>query len=367
MPPRGINGLVESAGKEVLGVTHWFEPTPSPEPYAVTVRFTCRRCGVEGPLQPGDRITHDETVDCVVPGSGPVAVTARIHDINPGEWEVTAQVLEPRRHGHRRGPLEIASPAVVSSSAAHLWQRWAPPVSTARPARTCPMPLVRVPGVLPGIWAVFVALGMAVALLTQSVVIGRLHVAVGPALTTSLLAIAAGVIGAKVWFVLLHRGDRLEGWCIQGFITAAAVAAVILLSALHMPLGAFLDATAPGLMFGLAVGRVGCFLGGCCGGPPTSSRWALWSSDQRVGARRVPTQLLESLFAMSVGLVVLVAVLTHGPAQGAFFVAAVAAYTLGRQGLLRLRLEPRRTAIGQPAVAILAALALAASIAWVAR
>jgi phosphatidylglycerol:prolipoprotein diacylglycerol transferase len=134
-----------------------------------------------------------------------------------------------------------------------------------------------------------------------------------------------------------------------------------------VPVGAFLDAIAPGLMLGLAVGRVGCFFAGCCGGPPTASRWGVWSSDQRVGARRIPTQLLESLLALSLGLGVLVAILVYGPKGGAFFVAALAAYTLVRQGILRLRAEPRRTKLGGPVTAIIAALVLIAAVVLLVR
>src|SRR5438046_9251951 len=129
----------------------------------------------------------------------------------------------------------------------------------------------------------------------------------------------------------------MGGGGIQGLITGGTLAAAILLVVLDVPAGVFLDVTAPGLLFAMAVGRVGCFFAGCCGGPPTASRWGVWSSNQRVGARRIPTQLLESALALSLGLLALGAVLGHGPAGGAFFAAALAAYTLGRQGLLRLR------------------------------
>ena len=140
-----------------------------------------------------------------------------------------------------------------------------------------------------------------------------------------------------------------------------------MLAALHIPIGVFLDATAPGLLVAMAIGRMGCFFAGCCGGPPTASRWGVWSSDQRVGARRIPSQLLETALALSLGLGALVAVLSHGPAGGAFFVAGLAAYTLVRQGLLRLRAEPRKTRLGGLATAALAALVLITAIVWLAR
>jgi phosphatidylglycerol---prolipoprotein diacylglyceryl transferase len=117
----------------------------------------------------------------------------------------------------------------------------------------------------------------------------------------------------------------------------------------------------------MAVGRVGCFFAGCCGGPPTASRWGVWSSDQRVWARRIPTQLLESVLALSLGLLVLVAVLGKAPTGGTFFAAALAAYILGRQGILRLRAAPRKTRLGGLVTAVLAALVLVAAVVLIAR
>ncbi len=82
--------------QEILAVTYWFDPAPQLEPNAVTVRFSGRRVDVKGRLQAGDRFTQDETIEAVVPGSGPISLTARVRGINAGEWAVTA---------HRRDPL----------------------------------------------------------------------------------------------------------------------------------------------------------------------------------------------------------------------------------------------------------------------
>src|SRR5260221_1134751 len=358
---------LERAAQEILAVTYWFEPAPQPEPYAVTIRFTGRRADVKGKLQRRDRFVHDETIAEAVPGSGPISITARVRDINPGEWEVTATALGSTLPA--RGRQEVASvlPAAgPQGPAIWLWRKWAASVEAAHHAKTCPAPFARVPGALPLIWGAMVTLGMAVALAVQALVIAHDHLAVGPVWTWTLIAIAVGIAGAKVWYIVKHRrAHRFEGWCIQGFITGASLAAAVLFTVFHAPPGIVLDATAPGLMLGLAVGRVACFLAGCCGGPPTAARWGVWSSDQRVGARRVPTQLLESAFSLSLGLALLVAVLGRGPAGGAYFVAALAAYTLMREGLLRLRAEPLRTA--GPMSAVVSALVLIAAIVVIVR
>jgi len=365
----GFTALLESAAQQILAVTYWFDPAPHVGPYPVTVRFSGRRIDVKGRLSPGDRFVQDETIEEVVPGSGPISLTTRVRGINPGEWLVTARMLGSAHPAH--GPREQGNASPMAgplSPIARFWRRWAPSAESAEHVRTCPTPLARVPGIFPGIWGAMVTLGMAVALALQFLVISAEHLALGPVWMVSLVAIVAGIAGAKGWFIVLYRREhRIEGWCIQGFITGAILAAAILLVALDVPAGVLLDVTAPGLLVAMAVGRVGCFFAGCCGGPPTASRWGVWSSDQRVGARRIPTQLLESVLALSLGLGVLVAVLVHGLAGGAFFVAGLAAYTLGRQGLLRLRAEPRKTRLGGLATSALASLVLIAAIVLLAR
>ena len=71
----------------------WVDPAPHPGPYPITVRFSGRRIDVKGRLLPGDRFVQDETIEEVIPGSGPISLTARVHGINPGEWAVTAHML----------------------------------------------------------------------------------------------------------------------------------------------------------------------------------------------------------------------------------------------------------------------------------
>src|SRR5438105_234745 len=364
----GFTALLESATQQILAVTYWFDPAPHAGPNPVTVRFSGRRVDVKGRLSPGDRFVQDETIEGVVPGSGPISLTARIRGINAGSWAVTARMLGSAHP--IRGPKqqENTTSAGPLGPTARFWRRWAPSAGSVEPVSTCLTPFAHVPGIFPGIWGAMVTLGIAVALALQSLVIAEAHLVVGPWWVVSLVAIVVGIVGAKVWFIVLHRrAHRMEGWCIQGFIAGATLAAAILLVVLDMPIGVFLDVTSPGLLVAMAVGRVGCFFAGCCGGPPTAFRWGVWSSDQRVGARRIPTQLLESVLALSLGLGVLVAVLGHGPAGGAYFVAALAAYTLGRQGLLRLRAEPRKTSLGGLATSALAALVLVAAIVLLAR
>ena len=97
----------------------------------------------------------------------------------------------------------------------------------------------------------------------------------------------------------------------------------------------------------------------CCAGRCTASRWGIWSSDRRVGARRVPTQLLESATGLAIALVTGAIVLAGRPAAGGIvFVAAFAVYAVARQVLLRLRIEQRASPKSLPLTAVGAFLAV---------
>src|SRR6266852_9483040 len=96
----GFTALLESATQEILAVTYWFDPALHPGPYPVTVRFSGHRVDVKERLLPGDRFVHDETIQEVVPGSGPISLTARVRGINAGEWVVTARVQGSAQPAH---------------------------------------------------------------------------------------------------------------------------------------------------------------------------------------------------------------------------------------------------------------------------
>jgi phosphatidylglycerol:prolipoprotein diacylglycerol transferase len=171
---------------------------------------------------------------------------------------------------------------------------------------------------------------------------------VSESLVVSLIALVSGLLGAKLWYAVLHPGPwrtaLLGGWAVDGFLVVASVVAVAVLLVLDLPVGRFLDATAPGMFLAVAIGRLGCFVTGCCAGRCTHSRWGVWSfdRDRRIGARRVPAQLFESAAGLVIGMVAGALVLSEAlRLQGVVFVGAVVAYFVIRQFLLRLRAERR--------------------------
>lgn len=362
------DGWGSSLLQEVVTATYWFDPGSSGKPFSATIRFSGYRLGVTGKPEATDSFRQDETIHGIVPGSGPVSVTTTVRNISPGEWTVSAEPLLRKGANRvvRSYPWSHLGPRTVKPALSY-WRKPAVVAGPAVPLKTAYLPFARVPGELPGAWPSLVGLGVALGVLLQTTLLARMHVDVRAGFAVLLLATIAGLAGAKIWFIAINphswRAEFPMGMCIQGFIVGAVVVLTAGLVILRMPIGAFLDAIVPGMFFGMAVGRHGCFFAGCCAGRPTASRWGLWASDRRVGARRIPTQLWESLVCLVIGSAALALVLQQRPSlHGAVFVGALAAYTLTRQVLLPLRFEPRKTSGGRWLVMGTAGLLLIADI-----
>lgn len=336
---------------EALVVTHWFDSGDDGEPYAATIRLRGQRVGIRGRPKPGETFTHEDTITGIVPGSGPVSVSSWVYGLDPGDWTVTGDLIRPRHHAsrHRGSDRGLRFGTEPVRRATWSWRRWAVSTIPSTPVKTrwaLPAPLARIPAVIPGSWPLLGTIAIVVALTTQAAILARENVPVGQSLIVSLLAVASGLVGAKVWYAMLHPGPWrqaiLGGWAVDGFLAVCFGVGVAALLAFNLPVGAVLDATAPGLFFAVALGRVGCFLTGCCAGRCTSSRWGVWSSDRRVGARRIPAQLLESAAGLLIGIVAAILVLGDDASRhGLVFGAAFGAYIVARQLLLRLRAERR--------------------------
>lgn len=356
-------GLLERAVQEQLALTAWCPPPPPDGPDSLAVTFTGRllqaRDTDEDSSSPATGTSFALTATFERTGrSEPVAVTLRVTDVTPGEWVVAAQVEDPspgrrsdRRGGRTRG--SFITPVPVTG-----WRLRRHPVASRLECRVTTRlpPLAVAARVIPGLWLLTAVAGTALGLSVQQILVAGLRPHPSATLSVSLIALAAAVMGAKGWYLFLHRSRRsVQGWAVQGFIGGFVVAAVVVAAVRGVPLGAYFDTAAAGLFAGLAVGRLGCVFAGCCSGRPTSSRWGLWSSNQTVGTRRVPTQLLESALAAVVAAGSALAVNFAGAREGWVLVAAVGAYTALRQPIVTQRDEPRQSKLGPWAVGVSAA------------
>lgn len=333
---------------QALSMTYWFDAPDEGEPFEVSVRFTGRRLA-QGESQ-RESFQVVQKVDRIPSGSGRVALTSRVNVAHAGTWQVTAAPL-----------LGARGPAGSGSLGGRLPRATASGISMFEPlARN------RAPGARLSAWPLLVTVGAASGLALQAWLASRLGLPAASLALVSLMGCLMGLAGAKVYYLLTHRTERFSvqtmGMSVQGFVLTALAALAVAAVTLRVSAGTILDVSAPGLLTGLAIGRIGCLLGGCCVGRPTGSRWGVWSSDRAVGVRRIPVQLMESALAGVSALVTFLVVAVHGGhAAGAVFVAGFGTYLAGRQLLFPLRGIPRVTAHGRQIVLTLSVLAVLAA------
>lgn len=134
-------------------------------------------------------------------------------------------------------------------------------------------------------------------------------------LDLGLWATVMGVIGARLLFVLIgwhsyrqHPADILKVWegglSFHGGLILATLAGIILCLRRRIPVLAMADICGPSVMIAYAVGRVGCFLNGCCYGAPTTMPWGLRFHDDgsTTGALTPPSQPTQ-LYATGLALI----------------------------------------------------------------
>src|SRR5262249_829742 len=104
------------------------------------------------------------------------------------------------------------------------------------------------------------------------------------------LLVFSGLLGARLFYVVLnisyykvHVIEVFKIWegglvFYGGFLSAAAVGQWFVMRK-KLPLGVVADCTAPALAIGQAIGRLGCFMAGCCYGKPTSLPWGVQFKD----------------------------------------------------------------------------------------
>lgn len=125
-----------------------------------------------------------------------------------------------------------------------------------------------------------------------------------------LAALFGGVLGAKLpaWVVALSTVP-MAGWSLGLFLSGRTIVGGFVGAMLGVwwvkrrlgITGRFGNVLVPGVALGLAVGRIGCFLSGCCYGRPCGCGWGVDFGD---GIARHPTQLYEAVFFLFAFVVV---------------------------------------------------------------
>jgi prolipoprotein diacylglyceryl transferase len=195
----------------------------------------------------------------------------------------------------------------------------------------------------------------------------------GEVLDIAVWAVPFGIVGGRLYHVISsprayfgEGGDPLKAFAIWegglgiwGAIALGGVGAWIACRRRGIPLPAFADALAPGLLVAQAIGRLGNWFNNELYGGPTDLPWALkiyeWDGTKAVvGADGQPlllgtfhpTFLYELLWNLAAAAVVVWADRRFRLGHGRAFALYVATYCLGRLWIELLRTDPAETFFG---------------------
>ena len=101
-----------------------------------------------------------------------------------------------------------------------------------------------------------------------------------------------GILGARLFYVIEYWNQRFRsdsisttifrvldfpegGLVIYGALLGGAIATIAFVRKHNLPLLAIADLITPSMLVGLALGRIGCLLNGCCYGGPSTLPWAV--------------------------------------------------------------------------------------------
>ena len=206
----------------------------------------------------------------------------------------------------------------------------------------------------------------------------------------AIWVLIGGLIGARAFFVIEYRHQLKSLWQIfeiwnggivfYGSIIGGAVGFEVYRRLHPFPIRPMMDAIAPALALGIAFGRIGCFLNGCCYGDVCRLPWAVtfpqksspWYHQVDLGL--IPTNALRSLpihptqlYSSLDGLILLLLLTAYYPLRrrdGEVMALMMVAYPVTRFLIERLRNDEPRMVFGLTISQAISVVVFAAGLAY---
>lgn len=206
-------------------------------------------------------------------------------------------------------------------------------------------------------YGLFVASGFLIGILFAAYLAKKESIDPENILGLSVYVLISSIIGARLFYVIefwpLYKNNPLEifaiwqgGLVFWGGVIVALPVLVAIIKLQKLPLWKILDLGAPALMLGYAIGRVGCFLNGCCSGIPTNLPWGIIFPPFSEAGRQFPglvihpTQIYESIYSLLI-FFTLMYLFKRRKFDGQIFSFGVMFYSIGRFLNEFFRINPR--------------------------
>lgn len=161
-----------------------------------------------------------------------------------------------------------------------------------------------------------------------------------------LVTLVTSILGARLLYVIEHIDEFQNDWVsvfalwhggltLYGGVAAGTIGGLVAAKRFGLPMWTVADALTPSLALGTAIGRVGCFLNGCCYGHPTSVPWGVVFPPDTFPSLEFGTQPLHpaQLYFAAFGAILFVVfwLMRKRPdPPGVHFWTFIAVYGLGR-------------------------------------
>jgi phosphatidylglycerol---prolipoprotein diacylglyceryl transferase len=228
-------------------------------------------------------------------------------------------------------------------------------------------PEVRLFGWEVGSYALLLTMGLAVGLVVALERGRRDGWRARDVLLPAVAAELGGLMGAPLWSATFERWPLMGsfewgalggggGLSIVGGLALGVFGAWVASRRLGVGVVPWMDVAVPGAAAGIAFGRLGCFLTGCCYGRPTLFPVAVVFESFETSARPIGVPLHPTQLYSAAGLLLLSVALWHVPSRpvgwraGWFFVG----YAVLRTSVELLRADYRGHTLGLPTTAVAA-------------
>lgn len=192
-------------------------------------------------------------------------------------------------------------------------------------------------------YGIMVALGAVTAIVVTYILGKNTKIMSGVFIDAMWVCVIGAFVGAKLLSVIVniirnHQASLgmegvFSGFIVYGGIILAALSLALFAHFTKYSLAEITDTFVPGVALGQGIGRIGCFLAGCCYGKPYDGfGHVVFKNSQHApnGIPLYPTQIVSSIFMILLGTVLIIVYKKLREKPGYMTFLYFAAYGIGR-------------------------------------
>ncbi|MCR5507424.1 MAG: prolipoprotein diacylglyceryl transferase [Lachnospiraceae bacterium] len=167
-------------------------------------------------------------------------------------------------------------------------------------------------------YGLMIGLGFILAIYVGCRMADKLGLSADHVINMAMCIIVFGFMGGKLLYLLVNFGEFIRhplallgssGFVVYGGIITGILSIYIYCRIKKLDFIAYMDLVAGPVAINQGIGRIGCFLAGCCYGRATNSHFSVIFPDGSLapaGVRLIPTQLMSAAFDLAVAVFLII-------------------------------------------------------------